>query len=82
MEVDDPSALLCVEQAARQLNLSASTLAKMRLRGDGPAFVKLRHLVRYRRSDLEAYIAAGVRRSTSDSAKAAKTRSRGRSPKN
>lgn len=65
MEALDLSALFSVEQAARHLNLSASTLAKMRLRGDGPPFVKFGGAVRYRRADLEAYIAANMRRSTS-----------------
>lgn len=71
MDTNDTSALLSVEQAARFLNLSASSLAKSRVRGDGPAFVKLGAAVRYRRADLEAFIAAGVRRSTSEPAKAA-----------
>lgn len=51
--------------------LSESTLARYRMRGGGPAFIKLTNnrqgVVRYRRSDVEAWIASRVRRSTSES---------------
>ena len=39
--------------AAAFLNLSSSTLAKLRLRGDGPAFSKLGRAVVYDRDDLK-----------------------------
>ena len=53
--------------AARYLSLSPSTLNKMRLRGDGPAFLKLgAHAVAYDVSDLDAWINECRRRSTSD----------------
>jgi len=54
-------------EAAEYLGLSASTLAKMRLRGDGPPFLKAgRRIVLYDRSDLEAWLDTRRRHSTSD----------------
>ncbi|MEF2549539.1 helix-turn-helix domain-containing protein [Aurantimonas sp. C2-5-R2] len=44
-------------EAAAVLNLSKSTLAKMRMRGDGPPFAKLGgKIVVYRLADLDAWI--------------------------
>lgn len=54
-------------QAAEYLGFAASTLAKMRLPGDGPDFIKAgKRIVIYRRSDLDDWLAAGRRTSTSD----------------
>jgi predicted DNA-binding transcriptional regulator AlpA len=54
-------------EAAQYLALAESTLAKMRLRGDGPRFVKAGpRAVTYRKVDLDAWLEARVRRSTSD----------------
>jgi hypothetical protein len=58
--------LLTPRQAARTLALSTSWLAKLRLFGDGPAFLKIGRLVRYRPRDLTDWLTARVRRSTSD----------------
>ncbi len=53
--------------AAEYLGLSASTLAKMRLRGDGPIYAKAGpRVVVYDRADLESWLAARKRTSTSD----------------
>jgi len=53
--------------AARYLALSSSTLAKMRLRGDGPPFIKAGpRAVAYRRADLDSWLEGRIRRSTSD----------------
>jgi hypothetical protein len=60
-----PTKLLKPAAAAAYLNLSESTLAKSRMRGDGPRFVKLGGAVRYEIPDLDAYVARSVRRSTS-----------------
>lgn len=57
--------LMDTRQAARLLRLAPSTLAKARLSGTGPCFVKLGASVRYRRSDVERYIAEHTRSSTS-----------------
>ncbi len=54
-------------QAADYLGLSASTLAKMRLRGDGPVYSKLGpRLVCYEQSDLDAWVTEHRRLSTSE----------------
>jgi predicted DNA-binding transcriptional regulator AlpA len=59
-------------EAARYVALSESTLTKMRLTGDGPPFVKVGpRAVAYRRADLDAWLEARVRRSTSDKPMAA-----------
>lgn len=59
-------------EAAKYVALAESTLTKMRLTGDGPPFVKVGpRAVAYRRSDLDAWLEARVRRSTSDSPMAA-----------
>lgn len=53
--------------AAEYLGLAASTLAKMRLRGDGPAYLKAGpRVIVYDTGDLDAWLASGRRRSTSD----------------
>jgi predicted DNA-binding transcriptional regulator AlpA len=54
-------------QAADYLGLSTSTLAKMRLRGDGPPYLKAgRRIVIYDLHDLEEWLDGRRRRSTSD----------------
>ena len=54
-------------EAAHYLALAESTLTKMRLTGDGPPFVKVGpRAVAYRKADLDAWLQARVRRSTSD----------------
>ena len=68
-----PSTNLRAPVAAEYLGLSASTLAKMRLRGDGPLYSKLGpRIVVYSIRDLEVYVAARRRRSTSDTEDASK----------
>ncbi len=67
----DPDALLTEGQAAQLLNLSIRTLQAWRLRGGGPAYLKLGRSVRYCRSGLMEYIAARQRKSTSDPGRAA-----------
>ena len=53
-------------EAAEYLRSSPSTLAKRRLFGGGPVFVRIGKAVRYRRSDLDAWMAGTARRSTSE----------------
>jgi len=57
--------LLTPKQAARHLNLSVSWLAKRRLAGDGPTYVKLRGAVRYGEASLQQWMKAQQRTSTS-----------------
>jgi len=56
----DPDALLMEVHAAKFLNLSVRTLQAWRLRGDGPAYVRAGRAIRYRRSDLVAWIDAST----------------------
>ena len=65
MQTQSPK--LRAKEAARYLGLSFSTLAKMRLRGDGPMYSKAGpRVVIYDVSDLQAWLNAGRRRSTSE----------------
>ena len=58
--------LLAVKEAALVLGLAVSTLNKHRVYGTGPRFVKLGRSVRYRPADLDAWIDANRRASTSE----------------
>lgn len=52
-------ALLSAEEASSRLGLAKSTLAKMRLRGDGPSYIKMGpRRVAYRACDLTDWIEA------------------------
>jgi len=67
MESPQASLKLRAPQAARYVGLSASTLAKMRLRGDGPPYAKAGpRVVVYDARDLDAWLRQRTRRSTSD----------------
>ena len=57
--------LLTTEEAATELKVSESFLAKARMRGTGPAFIQIGRAVRYSRTALEAYKALQTRISTS-----------------
>ena len=59
-------AMLAAADAAKYLGLALQTLAKMRLSGGSPAYFKLGRRVLYKRADLDAWVAARRRRSTSD----------------
>ena len=56
---------LTPKQAARLLNLSVSWLAKRRLAGDGPPYVKLGGAVRYAEASLQQWMKGQQRTSTS-----------------
>ncbi|HEV3459968.1 MAG TPA: helix-turn-helix domain-containing protein [Thermoanaerobaculia bacterium] len=58
--------LLNTIQAAERCNLSPRTFEKYRVTGGGPHYIRLGSAVRYRLEDLEAWIAANRRRTTSD----------------
>jgi len=59
-------ALLHARDAARMLNVSTSWLAKARLSGDGPRYVKIGRSVRYPESSIREYIKSRMRGSTSE----------------
>ena len=58
---------LSVQEAARFLGLSVSTLNKLRLSGNGPGYMKLGRRVLYDVHDLEAWAAGRKRNHTSES---------------
>jgi hypothetical protein len=58
--------LLRTGQAAKRLGVSERYLEILRVRGDGPPFVSFGRCVRYRPSDLEVWVEARLRRSTSE----------------
>lgn len=61
--------LLTTAQAARYLGKGESTLEQARVSGENcPPYIKDGRSVRYRLSDLEAYVAARVRTSTAQAA--------------
>lgn len=66
--------LLTVAQVSEITGRSISTLEKDRWEGFGPPYVKMGRLVRYRPSDVQAWLAERVRRSTSEGAKQSATR--------
>ena len=58
--------LLHPQDAAKILNVSLSWLAKARLSGNGPRFVKIGRAVRYLELNLREYIKGRTRGSTSE----------------
>ena len=53
-------------EAAEYTGCSVSTLAKRRMTGDGPRFIKIGRSIRYRRGDLDAWLASHMRNSTTE----------------
>lgn len=69
MTISTDDRLLTTEQAAHFLGVSTSFLAKARISAKPEIpHTKIGASVRYRRSDLEAFVSANLRRSTSDAA--------------
>ena len=60
------SELLTPKEAAAFLKMSASFLAKARMRGDGPRYRKLSRSVRYEKADLIFWLKASAKTSTSE----------------
>jgi excisionase family DNA binding protein len=56
------------KEAAAYLNSSASTLAKRRLHGNGPRYHRIGTAIRYRKSDLDQFMALSAVTSTSEAA--------------
>ncbi len=60
--VKHPGDILTAKELAEEYRLSERTLANMRVNGTGPQFVKFgKRMVRYRRADIEAFIAGAGR---------------------
>jgi predicted DNA-binding transcriptional regulator AlpA len=66
LSAGDRDRLLTTEDTADLLRLSTSWLAKARMRGDGPPFVKLGGSVRYVESSVVRWMRAQQRLSTTD----------------
>ena len=63
--------IMNVEEAAKYVRLGVGTLNRFRVTGGGPRYAKLGGAVRYRREDLDAWIAGRIVRSTSEASAAA-----------
>ncbi len=61
-----PGALMDTVQAARFLNISERTAANWRVRGEGPAFLRVGRSVKYDPRDLEKFLSSRRFRSTSE----------------
>jgi excisionase family DNA binding protein len=58
--------VLTTKEAAAYCRLGKPTLERFRITGYGPPYIKAGSSVRYRRSDLDAWLAARLTRSTSE----------------
>jgi excisionase family DNA binding protein len=57
--------ILDTREAAAYIRLAKPTLERFRLTGDGPRYAKMGKAVRYRRTDLDEWLASRLIRSTS-----------------
>jgi predicted DNA-binding transcriptional regulator AlpA len=64
--MSDMPKVVSAKAAARLVGLSESTLAKLRLNGNGPLYCKLGRRVVYRPDDLEKWLESRITRDTSD----------------
>ena len=64
--VNDRQRVISTIEAARIVGLSESTLAKLRLNGNGPVYCKLGRRVVYRLADLDQWLQSRTTRDTSD----------------
>jgi predicted DNA-binding transcriptional regulator AlpA len=61
-----PTILLTPKEVAHRLKLSASWLAKARMRGDGPPYMKVGRCIRYAEAALFQWMKSRHRLSTSE----------------
>jgi excisionase family DNA binding protein len=66
-----PKRVLSAQEAASHVGLSKQTMAKMRVYGGGPPFLKLGRRVLYDPTDLDRWLASHRRASTSAVSEAA-----------
>jgi excisionase family DNA binding protein len=64
--VDTGNALFSTKEAAAYLTVQPETLEAWRYRGVGLRFIKIGHLVRYRKIDLDGFIEKGFTRSNDE----------------
>jgi len=62
--VNQTDRIMTVSEVAEYVAMSASTLNKLRLFGGGPRYLKLGRSVRYRASDVDAWISSRVAENT------------------
>jgi predicted DNA-binding transcriptional regulator AlpA len=62
----DPSPLLTAKDAAMHLKVSLSWLAKARMRGDGPPYIRIGRSIRYAQASLLQWMKSRQRLSTSE----------------
>ncbi len=62
----NPDRLLTEMELEAEDGFNHRTLQAWRVRGGGPKYLKIGRSVRYRRKDIEAWLASKIRRSTSD----------------
>jgi predicted DNA-binding transcriptional regulator AlpA len=62
----EPERLLTPKDAAHFLRMSLSWLAKARMRGDGPTFIKVGRSIRYAETALIQWVKSRQRLSTSE----------------
>lgn len=60
LPVSPPGEILRVDQAADYLSCSESWLAHQRIKGKGPRFIRMGHVIRYRRADLDSYVSGST----------------------
>ena len=65
-EIHMPGRLLNEKEVLDTLKVKVAKPRRWRWAGRGPEFLKIEHVVRYDPADLDAFIAAARRRSTSD----------------
>ena len=63
---DEPLKYFTPPEAAEYLRTSVSTLAKLRVYGGGPEVTRIGRAIRYRRTDIDTYMADQLVRSTSE----------------
>ena len=61
MDIDPRETLLTARETARYLRCSLRTLDRERADGRGCPFIRIGGRIRYRRADVEAFVAAHVR---------------------
>jgi excisionase family DNA binding protein len=61
-----PAEVMNTIEAAAYVRLGKPTLERFRVTGEGPRFAKLGGAVRYRRADLDDWLASRLIRSTSE----------------
>ncbi len=69
--IESINTLLNERETAQRLGLRVATLRRWRWAGKGPRYLKIEGAIRYDPADLEAFIAAARRTSTSDDGTAA-----------